>query len=173
MASVGIINGDHIPPHLTSAALRSQGQAECGVVRRVGCDGSAPAVGPLAVLTAAPLPIDAIACTSCAVEAPAVVKASPDGYTLLLITGAYTTNATLYDNLSYNLSEASTFSATISVRQWLRLSEFFPVSHPSPAQSISHSNQPSFGDRSGRLVEILRSIRADDVDPVLDATLST
>ena len=32
----------------------------------------------------------------------AVVRASPDGYTLLLISGAHTVNATLYDKLSFN-----------------------------------------------------------------------
>ena len=32
----------------------------------------------------------------------AVVRASPDGYTLLLIAGAHTVNATLYDKLSFN-----------------------------------------------------------------------
>jgi tripartite-type tricarboxylate transporter receptor subunit TctC len=32
----------------------------------------------------------------------AVVRASPDGYTLLLIAGAHTVNATLYDRLSFN-----------------------------------------------------------------------
>src|SRR5262249_46676544 len=32
----------------------------------------------------------------------AVVRASPDGYTLLLIAGAQTVNATLYDNLSFS-----------------------------------------------------------------------
>src|SRR5215468_2690832 len=32
----------------------------------------------------------------------AVVRASPDGYTLLLISGAHMVNATLYDKLSFN-----------------------------------------------------------------------
>src|SRR5262245_35916141 len=32
----------------------------------------------------------------------AVVRASPDGYTLLLVTGSLTSNATLYDKLSFN-----------------------------------------------------------------------
>src|SRR5262245_16243469 len=32
----------------------------------------------------------------------AVVRASSDGYTLLLISGAHTVNATLYDKLSFN-----------------------------------------------------------------------
>jgi tripartite-type tricarboxylate transporter receptor subunit TctC len=32
----------------------------------------------------------------------AVVRASPDGYTLLLVAGAHTVNATLYDKLSFN-----------------------------------------------------------------------
>src|SRR5215468_6355675 len=32
----------------------------------------------------------------------AVVRASPDGYTLLLVAGAHTINATLYDKLSFN-----------------------------------------------------------------------
>ncbi len=32
-----------------------------------------------------------------------VVRASPDGYTLLLVAGAHTVNATLYDKLSFNL----------------------------------------------------------------------
>ena len=32
----------------------------------------------------------------------AVVRASPDGYTLLLISGAHTVSATLYDKLSFN-----------------------------------------------------------------------
>src|ERR1035437_7423268 len=32
----------------------------------------------------------------------AVVRASPDGYTLLLIAGAHTVNATLYDKLSFD-----------------------------------------------------------------------
>jgi tripartite-type tricarboxylate transporter receptor subunit TctC len=37
------------------------------------------------------------------VSTEAVVRASPDGYTLLLVTGAHTVNATLYDKLSFNL----------------------------------------------------------------------
>ena len=36
------------------------------------------------------------------VGAEAVVRASPDGYTLLLVAGAHTINATLYDKLSFN-----------------------------------------------------------------------
>jgi tripartite-type tricarboxylate transporter receptor subunit TctC len=32
----------------------------------------------------------------------AVVRASPDGYTILLVAGAHTVNATLYDKLSFN-----------------------------------------------------------------------
>src|SRR5215467_9285363 len=32
----------------------------------------------------------------------AAVRASPDGYTLLLVAGAHTVNATLYDKLSFN-----------------------------------------------------------------------
>jgi tripartite-type tricarboxylate transporter receptor subunit TctC len=31
-----------------------------------------------------------------------VVRASPDGYTLLLVSGAHTVNATLYEKLSFN-----------------------------------------------------------------------
>ena len=31
-----------------------------------------------------------------------VVRSSPDGYTLLLVAGAHTVNATLYDKLSFN-----------------------------------------------------------------------
>src|SRR5262245_22724513 len=31
-----------------------------------------------------------------------VVRASPDGYTLLLVSGAHAVNATLYDKLSFN-----------------------------------------------------------------------
>jgi tripartite-type tricarboxylate transporter receptor subunit TctC len=37
----------------------------------------------------------------------AVVKAQPDGYTLLLVTGANATNATLYDKLNFNSSATS------------------------------------------------------------------
>ena len=36
------------------------------------------------------------------VGAEAVVRASPDGYTLLLVAGAHTINATLYDKLRFN-----------------------------------------------------------------------
>jgi tripartite-type tricarboxylate transporter receptor subunit TctC len=36
------------------------------------------------------------------VGAESVVRASPDGYTLLLVAGAHTINATLYDKLSFN-----------------------------------------------------------------------
>src|SRR5262249_48708553 len=36
------------------------------------------------------------------VGAEAVVRAAPDGYTLLLVAGAHTINATLYDKLSFN-----------------------------------------------------------------------
>jgi tripartite-type tricarboxylate transporter receptor subunit TctC len=37
------------------------------------------------------------------IAAEAVVRASPDGYTLLLVTSANTINTTLYDKLSFNL----------------------------------------------------------------------
>jgi len=38
------------------------------------------------------------------IAAEAVVQAAPDGYTFLLVTSANTINATLYDNLSFNLT---------------------------------------------------------------------
>src|SRR5215207_1099694 len=37
------------------------------------------------------------------IAADTVAKSAPDGYTLLLTTGAYTINATLYSKLPYNL----------------------------------------------------------------------
>src|SRR5262244_4022436 len=36
--------------------------------------------------------------------AEAVVRAAPDGYTLLMATGANTINSTLYENLSFNFT---------------------------------------------------------------------
>jgi tripartite-type tricarboxylate transporter receptor subunit TctC len=44
----------------------------------------------------------------------AVVRASPDGYTLLLVAGAHMVNATLYDRLSYNFMRDITPVAGIS-----------------------------------------------------------
>src|SRR5215471_3157447 len=44
----------------------------------------------------------------------AVVRASPDGYTLLLVAGAHTVNATLYDKLSFNFIRDITPIAAIS-----------------------------------------------------------
>jgi tripartite-type tricarboxylate transporter receptor subunit TctC len=43
-----------------------------------------------------------------------VVRASPDGYTLLLVAGAHTVNATLYDKLSFNFIRDITPIAGIS-----------------------------------------------------------
>ena len=57
----------------------SQGQVACGVVRRVGCGRFAPTVAPVAVLRGAPAPIDAIACTSCAVDALPAAPLPPGG----------------------------------------------------------------------------------------------
>jgi tripartite-type tricarboxylate transporter receptor subunit TctC len=46
----------------------------------------------------------------------AVVHASPDGYTLLLVSSAHAINATLYNNLSFNLiSDITPIAAIVSV----------------------------------------------------------
>src|SRR5262245_15214041 len=44
----------------------------------------------------------------------AVVRAPPDGYTLLLVAGAHTVNATLYDKLSFNFTHDIAPIASIS-----------------------------------------------------------
>ena len=65
----------------------------------------------------------------------AVVRASPDGYTLLLISGAHTVNATLYDKLSFNLIRDIAPVAGIS-RETGLIHRFrprpFPSSSPMP-----------------------------------------
>jgi tripartite-type tricarboxylate transporter receptor subunit TctC len=62
----------------------------------------------------------------------AVVRASPDGYTLLLIAGAHTVNATLYDKLSFNFIHDIAPVAGISRETGVM------VVHPSvPAKTVS------------------------------------
>lgn len=65
------------------------------------------------------------------IAAETVAKAVPDGYTLLLTTGAYTVNAALYSKLPYNLERdlaPVTLLATIS---------FLVIANPSlPAKSM-------------------------------------
>jgi tripartite-type tricarboxylate transporter receptor subunit TctC len=61
----------------------------------------------------------------------AVVRASPDGYTLLLIAGAHMVNATLYDRLSYNFIRDIAPVASISRETGVMLV------HPSvPAKTV-------------------------------------
>src|SRR5262245_38376709 len=61
----------------------------------------------------------------------AVVKASPDGYTLLLATTTNTINATLYDKLNFNFIRDIAPVATISRYTWVM------VVHPSfPAKTV-------------------------------------
>jgi tripartite-type tricarboxylate transporter receptor subunit TctC len=61
----------------------------------------------------------------------AVVRASPDGYTLLLIAGAHMVNASLYDRLSYNFIQDITPVASISRETGVMLV------HPSvPAKTV-------------------------------------
>jgi tripartite-type tricarboxylate transporter receptor subunit TctC len=61
----------------------------------------------------------------------AVVKAPPDGYTLLLATTTNTINATLYDKLNFNFVRDIAPVATISRYTWVM------VVHPSfPAKTV-------------------------------------
>jgi len=46
----------------------------------------------------------------------AVVRAPADGYTLLLVTGAHTINATLYDKLNFNFIAISRRSRALAAR---------------------------------------------------------
>jgi tripartite-type tricarboxylate transporter receptor subunit TctC len=62
----------------------------------------------------------------------AVVRASPDGYTLLLIAGAQTVNATLYDNLSFSFLRDIAPVASIS-----RQPSVLVVNPLFPAKSIA------------------------------------
>ena len=60
-----------------------------------------------------------------------VVKAPPDGYTLLLVTGANATNATLYDNLNFN------FIRDIAPVAGIALAPYVMVLNPSlPANTV-------------------------------------
>jgi tripartite-type tricarboxylate transporter receptor subunit TctC len=62
----------------------------------------------------------------------AVVRASPDGYALLLVAGAHTVNAALYDELSFNFIRDIAPVASISRETYVMLA------HPSvPAQTVS------------------------------------
>ena len=63
----------------------------------------------------------------------AVVRAPPDGYTLLLVSASNATNATLYDNLSFN------FIRDIAPVAGLLAAPSVMVVHPSvPANTVAH-----------------------------------
>jgi tripartite-type tricarboxylate transporter receptor subunit TctC len=61
----------------------------------------------------------------------AVVRSSPDGYTLLLVAGAHTINATLYDQLSFNFIRDIAPIASIS-----RESAVMTVNSSVPAKTV-------------------------------------
>jgi tripartite-type tricarboxylate transporter receptor subunit TctC len=68
----------------------------------------------------------------------AVVRASPDGYTLLLVTGSVTSNATLYDKPNFNFIRDIAPVASISREAIVMLvhpsvpAKTFPSSLPTP-----------------------------------------
>ena len=82
------------------------------------------------------------------VATEAVVRASADGYTLLLVSAAHAINATLYDKLNYNSSVTSRLLPELSACQtsWRSILRFhpraFPSSLPMPRPIRAKSTMP-------------------------------
>src|SRR5262249_42250185 len=106
----------------------------------------------------------------------AVVKAPPDGYTLLLATTTNTINATLYDKLNFNFIRDIAPVATISRYTWVM------VVHPSfPAKTVpefiayAKANPGKINIASGGIGKFLGSKRcrpmpAETPDRLLELT---
>lgn len=103
------------------------------------------------------------------VGAEAVVRASPDGYTLLLVAGAHTINATLYDKLSFNfirdiapVAGISRDTAVVSVNPSLpakTLPEFIAYAKANPGKiNMASSGVGSPGHVFGELFKMMTGV---------------
>jgi tripartite-type tricarboxylate transporter receptor subunit TctC len=73
----------------------------------------------------------------------AVVRAAADGYTLLLIPGSVTVNATLYEKLNFNFIRDIVPIAMVSgLPRPRRFPSSSPMPRPTPARSIWHRRVP-------------------------------
>lgn len=103
------------------------------------------------------------------VGAEAVVRASPDGYTLLLVAGAHTINATLYDKLGFNfirdiapIAGISRDTAVVSVNPSLparTLPEFIAFAKANPGKlNMASSGIGSPGHVFGELFKMMTGV---------------
>ncbi len=107
------------------------------------------------------------ASTNIATEA--VVKAPPDGYTLLLISASAATNATLYDNLNFNfIRDIAPVASIVRVPNVMvvnpsfpakTVSEFISYAKANPGKlSMASSGNGTSGHLSGELFKIMAGI---------------
>ncbi len=84
------------------------------------------------------------------IGAEAVVNAAPDGYTLLLITNANATNATLYQKLKFDLTQdIQPVSALMSVPIIIEVSRSIPVTNVSEFIAYTKANPGKVNYGSG------------------------